>query len=332
MAKINLSAPPAFGFETNQVNALFERTHVFGPSRARKYQVISNCLKVVSYIPIIGTVVGVYKFVSIYFTYSPFTLSRLNMISSNHRFLCLSRHTVRAGIETLSLGVVFLPIDIITTIARNVRKSKTQETKEEKTIHKNQRKKLESNRKELSKIKEECISNNLNDYFVRVLIELNKKDNLLFFETLFHKKTNDCREYKINNVTLHLHLEELAMPSYKDFFEQYVLSQTSLFIELYNKAKETNRVDDFINALPKKTEHCLDADMRTIDDWAQKNLTDRPSFATLFQAACLSKNNNKEAVIDELIDKTYWNGDTAHVITRDEIVKFGVDLYIWDED
>lgn len=105
MSKIYLSTPPTFGFESDRVNANRSRDRLKG---SRK--IFSNVFKVLGYCPIVGSVVGVGRLTDA-------------IISGAHedarsRKSNLAGRVTRGVIETLSLGIIFLPVDLAITVYR----------------------------------------------------------------------------------------------------------------------------------------------------------------------------------------------------------------------
>lgn len=113
MAKINFSAPPVFGFESTNVNA--DRTRNFG-SRGI-YRFASSLFKVMGYCPLIGTAVGIGRLADT-------VISKKYSVSKPTSYL--AGRLTRGAIEALSLGIVFLPLDIIVTIKRCLAKPKNE--------------------------------------------------------------------------------------------------------------------------------------------------------------------------------------------------------------
>lgn len=117
---MNLSSLPALGFETTicNANAYLGKENFYDlkenisskeqDATYRNFRVNRNIIKIVGYIPIIGTIVGLFRIALMQDTENKF-----------HKLPNVKNHMIRGCIEVCSLGILLLIPDLIITAYRN---------------------------------------------------------------------------------------------------------------------------------------------------------------------------------------------------------------------
>lgn len=124
MNKIKLSASPSYGFEHGDVNANEKRAKF---AKTRQYG--SNIFKIIGYVPVLGTIVGTGRLIDTLVS-KVIACVKGHQPEVQHPKAYLAGRLTRGIIETFSLGIIFLPFDIIVTI---VRKNQNNDMKHEKS-------------------------------------------------------------------------------------------------------------------------------------------------------------------------------------------------------